>query len=196
MSTCCCTLTFDTRYTSQALIEQRDARTVSLEKFRRRASKSKKQVRTRYNTKALVEKVFSLPLQPELMNQLPILHATQSTKIELKRKERHYKKDEARLDREMIHFERVKKAKMNAILKDLVTSQMVFFARGLELLSEAYANLDAIDTANPTLPPVLEKASAALKPKKAKPPRPSRPTDEALSAAGESVAMIFDGTPE
>ena len=43
----------------------------------------------------------------------------------MKRKERHYKKDESALDREMIHFERVKKTRMNSILKDLVTSQMV-----------------------------------------------------------------------
>lgn len=85
---------------------------------------------------------------------------SQAKKVELKRREREYKNEETKLDRDMIHFESVKKGKMNEILKDLVSSQMVFFARGLELFSEAYTNLDAIDTNNPVLPPVLEAARA------------------------------------
>jgi hypothetical protein len=84
----------------------------------------------------------------------------QAKKIELKRREREYAKQETKLNLDMIHFEKVKKSKVNHILKDLVSSQMVFFARGLELFSEAYTNLD--EAKDLVLPSVLEDAQASL----------------------------------
>jgi hypothetical protein len=75
--------------------------------------------------------------------------------IELKQKERTYKKEESKMDRELIHFESVKKTRMNAILKDLVTSQMVFYARGLELFSEAYVALCNYRCCTKNIPPSL-----------------------------------------
>ena len=69
----------------------------------------------------------------------------------------------------------------------------MFYARGLELFSEAYANLDAIDTSNPVLPPVLEKARAASGPKKPKPPRPAKPAEGATQAAAAAAGPSSGG---
>lgn len=75
----------------------------------------------------------------------------------------------------------------------LVHTHKVFYARGLELFSEAYANLDAIDTSNPILPPVLEKARAASGPKKPKPPRPTKPAEGATQAAAAAAGPSSGG---